>query len=199
MITTQGVGCRENLICVGARRNHLSERDDRPDVLLLWAIHLTLKSRIRLEAEDAILRHQWIALQRKMRSLRQWRSVILHSALSPVNVGGASDHPAGYLGAAACRFSLLLALEVPIGRWSAPNRCGSGRVDPTDERRQSAVGRSTYFEVAHTRSICNDHPSNGLRPIRRVASARFRFPVGTRSLRAQRGACLDGGHTVWRV
>jgi hypothetical protein len=180
MIATQGVRCGENRICVGARRNHLlSERDDRPDVLLLWAIHLTLKSRIRLEAEDAILRHQWIALQRKMRSLRQWRSVILHSALSPVNVGGASDHPTGYLGAAAwCRFSLLLALEVPIGSWSAPNRCGSGRLDPTDERRQSAVGRSTYFEVAHTRSICNDHPRNRLQPIRRVASARLGFQWG---------------------
>jgi len=35
--------CTENLIPVGAQQNYLpSERDDRPDVLLPSAIHLTL-------------------------------------------------------------------------------------------------------------------------------------------------------------
>jgi hypothetical protein len=42
----------ENRICVGARRNHLpSERDNRPDVLLPWAVHLALQVEIQLEAE----------------------------------------------------------------------------------------------------------------------------------------------------
>jgi phosphoglycerate dehydrogenase-like enzyme len=41
-----GAVCTENLIPVGARQNHLrSERDDRPDVLLPSAIHLTPSSR----------------------------------------------------------------------------------------------------------------------------------------------------------
>jgi hypothetical protein len=52
--------CTENLIRVGARENHLSsERDDRPD-LGYW-------SKIRLEAESAILRRQLIVLERKIR------------------------------------------------------------------------------------------------------------------------------------
>ena len=55
----------ENLF--GARQNHLpSERDDRPDVLLPSAIHLTRKSKNRFDAENAILRHQLIVLERKI-------------------------------------------------------------------------------------------------------------------------------------
>ena len=108
---------------------------------------LPLKSKIRPEAENAILRHQLIVLERRMRGrirltnsdrlffiwLYRWFPSML-DALRIIR----TETPGAV---ARCRFSPLPALEVPIDRWSATNQCGSARVDPTDERRQSAVGR----------------------------------------------------------
>lgn len=97
---------------------------------------------MRVEAETAILRHQWIVSERTIRGrvrftnsdrlfftwLYRWFSSVLDASQPPRDSGAVAQ----------CRFSSLLALEVLIRRWSAANRCGTARVDPTDERRQSA-------------------------------------------------------------
>ena len=86
----------ENLF--GARQNHLpSERDDRPDVLVPSAIHLTRKSKNRFDAENAILRHQLIVLERKIRGRVRFTSsdrlFFIALSLVSVDVGRASDYP----------------------------------------------------------------------------------------------------------
>src|SRR6266481_18488 len=87
------------------------------------------KSKLRLEAENAVLRHQLIVLKRR-----------LHGRVRLTN-----NHPARDARALAQgRLSLLLALEVaPTGRATA-DRHGAARIDPADERRKSALGRATH-------------------------------------------------------
>jgi hypothetical protein len=103
-------------------------------------------SRIRLEAENAIFRHQLIVLQRKIRGRVRFtnsdRLFFMALSLVSANVGCPSDHPTRRWHRVGLR--RYRALEVPIGGWPAANRCGSAHLDPTDERRQSPVARSTY-------------------------------------------------------
>jgi hypothetical protein len=106
------------------------------------------KSKLRLEAENAVLRHQLIVLKRRLQGrvrltnhdrffiqLYRWFPSILQ----------VHNHPARDARALAQgRLSLLLALEVaPSGRATA-DRDGAARVDPADERRKSALGRATH-------------------------------------------------------
>ena len=83
--------------------------------------------------------------------------MVLYPAVSLVyiNPAGSHDHPARDARAfAQGRLSLLLALEIaPTGRATA-DRHGAARVDPTDERRKSALGRADRVpnKNAHFRS-----------------------------------------------
>jgi hypothetical protein len=99
-------------------------------------------SRIRLEAENAIFRHQLIVLQRKIRGRVRFtnsdRLFFMALSLVSANVGCPSDHPTRRWHRVGLR--RYRALEVPIGGWPAANRCGSARLDPTDERRQPLWG-----------------------------------------------------------
>src|SRR6188472_3157230 len=94
------------------------------------------KSKLRLEAENAVLRHQLIVLKRR-----------LHGRVRLTNNDRwfSHNHPARDARALAQgRLSLLLALEVaPTGRATA-DRHGAARIDPADERRKSALGRATH-------------------------------------------------------
>src|SRR6476660_5259088 len=67
------------------------------------------KSKLRLEAENAVLRHQLIVLRRKLRGRKQ-RSLVLCSALSLVSVdpAGSHDYPARDAGALASGWLLPL-------------------------------------------------------------------------------------------
>jgi hypothetical protein len=140
--------CTENPIPVGARQNHLpSERDDRPDVLLPFS--LPLRSKIRFEAENAILRHQLIVLEREIRGAFASPIAIASSSFGSI-VGfpqcwmrfGSPD-PRPWCGRTVPVFDVT-DLEVPIDRWSATNQRGSARVDPTDEASTIRCARSTY-------------------------------------------------------
>jgi hypothetical protein len=118
---------------------------------------LPFKSKIPLEAENAILRRQLIVLERRIRGA--FASPIAIGCSSFGSIVGfrqcwmPSDHPTRNPGAVApCWFSSLLALELPIGRWSVANRFGTARADPRDQRRPSAVGNSTYpWRIAEAR------------------------------------------------
>src|SRR5664280_32260 len=81
------------------------------------------KSKSRLEAENAVLRHQLIVLRRKVQGQSpadEQRPLVSYPAVSLVSINPerSHDYPPGNARAlAACRLSLLLALEVvPAGR-----------------------------------------------------------------------------------
>src|SRR6266481_5382222 len=108
------------------------------------------RSKLRLEAENAVLRHQLIVLRRRPRGrvrLTNHDRWFFNPAVSLVssNPEGSHNHPARDARALAqSRISLLLALEVaPTGRATA-DRDGAARLDPADERRKSALGRATH-------------------------------------------------------
>src|SRR5262249_27575230 len=104
----------------------------------------------RLEAENAALRHQLTVLQRKARGRIQLTNSdppVLHSALSLVPFGpqGHHDHPARDPRALASRrFSPLLAAEIALSWRSATDQCRSAGTDPTDERRECALGCAAH-------------------------------------------------------
>src|SRR5712672_1567542 len=104
------------------------------------------KSKLRLEAENAVLRHQLIVLKRRLRGrvrLTNNDRWFFNPAVSLVSINpeGSRNHPARDARALAQgRLSLLLALEVaPTGRAN-----GAAGIDPADERRKSALGRATH-------------------------------------------------------
>src|SRR6478672_7602034 len=101
-------------------------------MLALFLLFLTLsvsplKSKSRLEAENAALRYQLIVLKRRVRGRVQLTNgdrlflVQLYRWLPSV-----------------------LALEIPLPWRPTANRRGAARADPADERRQSAVGSAAY-------------------------------------------------------
>src|SRR5580692_2858594 len=108
------------------------------------------KSKLRLEAENAVLRHQLNAVRRRLHGRvrltnhDRWFFTQLYRWF-PSILQGSHNHPARDARALAQgRFSLLLALEVaPTGRATA-DRHGVARIDPADERRKSALGRATH-------------------------------------------------------
>jgi hypothetical protein len=107
-------------------------------MIALFFLFLTLsvspfKSKSRLEAENAALRHQLIVLQRRV---REWGSLVLGPAVSMVSIGaqGHHYHPTGDPSALASgRLPSVLAVEIPLSWRPAPNRRGPARADPADE------------------------------------------------------------------
>src|ERR1700730_18983325 len=108
------------------------------------------KSKLRLEAENAVLRHQLIVLKRRLRGRvrltnhDRWFFIQLYRWFS-FYPAGSHNHPARDTRAVTQgRLSLLLALEVaPTGRATA-DRHGAARIDPADEHGESALGRATH-------------------------------------------------------
>ena len=115
---------------------------------VLAALASPFKSKLRLEAENAVLRHQLIVLRRKAawsRPAHEPRSLVLDPAVSLVSIHpkGPHDHSSRDPCALAWgRFSQLLALEVTIIGRAAANRGGPARAGPADEHRKSALGRA---------------------------------------------------------
>ena len=108
------------------------------------------RSKLRLEAENAVLRHQLIVLRRRLRGRvrltnhDRWFFIQLYrwfpSILQVLTIIWPETLVRWHQG----RISLLLALEVaPIGRATA-DRNGAARVDPADEHREPALGRAAH-------------------------------------------------------
>src|SRR5712671_3157140 len=108
------------------------------------------KSKLRLEAENAALRHQLNVLRRRLHGRvrltnhDRWFFILLYRWFPSILLGS-HNHPARDARALAQgRLSLLLALEVaPIGRATA-DRNEAARIDPADEHGESALGRATH-------------------------------------------------------
>ena len=116
------------------------------------------KSKLRLEAENAVLRHQLIILRRRLHGRvgltnhDRWFFIQLISLVS-INPAGSHDHAARDARALASgRLSFLLALEIaPVGRATA-DRHGAARVDPADGYGESCVYRKLSSGVAVMKS-----------------------------------------------
>jgi hypothetical protein len=97
------------------------------------------KSKSRLEAENAVLRHQLIVLQGKGERQSppyEQRSLVLRSDVSLVSLDpeGRDDYRAGNAGALASgRLSPLLALEIALAGRAPANRDRTTCADPADE------------------------------------------------------------------
>ena len=108
------------------------------------------KSKSRLEAENAALRHQLIVVQRKMRPStpgHEKRSLVLDRDLPmvPVVSAGPHDHRSRNAGALASgRLSPLLALEIALAGRAPANRCGTRYADPADEYGKPALGCAAH-------------------------------------------------------
>src|SRR5712671_4054652 len=98
------------------------------------------KSKSRLEAENAVLRHQLIVVAAegaRSHSPHEWGSLVLGPAVSMVSVGpqGHHDHPPRDPRALASgRLPPVLAVEIRLAWRPATNRRGPARADPADER-----------------------------------------------------------------
>src|SRR6266403_2903120 len=105
----------------------------------------SFKLKLRLEAENAVLRHQLIVWKRRLHGRvrltnhDRWYFIQLYRRFQSIlTVLTIIRRDARAL--AQGRLSLLLALEVaPTGRATA-DRHGAARIDPADERRKSALG-----------------------------------------------------------
>jgi hypothetical protein len=107
------------------------------------------KSKLRLEAENAVLRHQLIVLRRRLNGrirltnhdrwfliqLYRWFPSIL-KVLTIIRPETLVRWPG--------RFSLLLALEIASTGRATADRYGAARIDSADERRKSVLGRATH-------------------------------------------------------
>src|SRR6266404_230581 len=108
------------------------------------------KSKNRLAAENAALRHQLIVLQRRVRGRVQLTNgdrLFLVTLYSMVSIGprGHHDRPArDSRTLASGRLSPVLAVEIPLSWRPAKDRCGCARTDPADERGKSAVGCAAH-------------------------------------------------------
>src|SRR4030081_2687468 len=112
------------------------------------------KSKIRLAAENAALRHQLIVLRRKLRGRVQlansdrWFLVQLYRCFPSILKVLTIIRPETLVRWHRAGFSQLLALEVTIIGRAAADRGGPARADPADEHRKSALGRATHSRRA---------------------------------------------------
>ena len=108
------------------------------------------KSNIRLEAENAVLRHQLIVLRRKLKGRARltnndrWFFVQLYP-LVPVDPSGSHDYSTRNAGGLASRrLSPLLALEIVSTGRATADRDRIARADPADEHGEFALGCAAH-------------------------------------------------------
>src|SRR6266851_847658 len=85
------------------------------------------KSKNRLAAENAALRHQLIVLQRRVRGRVQL-----------------TNGDRLFLVMLYRWFPSVLTVEIPLSWRPTEDRCGTARADPSDERGKSAVGCAAH-------------------------------------------------------
>jgi hypothetical protein len=108
------------------------------------------KSKLRLEAENAVLRHQLNVVRRRLpgrvrlTNHDRWFFIQLYRWFPSILQVLTIIRPETLVRWHRGRLSLLLALEVaPIGRATADPH-GAARINPPDERRKSALGCATH-------------------------------------------------------
>ena len=117
---------------------------------VLAVVALPFKSKLRLEAENAVLRHQLIVLRRTLHGrvqlknhdrwffiqLYRWFPAILEILTIIRAEALVRWHRAG--------FRCYWRWNVEPTRRATADRRGAARNDPADQRRESALGRATH-------------------------------------------------------
>ena len=117
---------------------------------VLSFLALPFKSKSRLEAENAALRHQLIVLRRKvpgrvrLANNDRWFLIQLYRWFPSILPVLTIVQPETLVRWHRAGFRLLLALEIRSEGRAATDRAGSPRVDPADEHGKPAVGRAAY-------------------------------------------------------
>ena len=142
--------CTENSI----RIDYVTESpnvsgDDRLLCLFLTLFASPFKSKSRLAAENAALRHQLIVLQRGCAVVSNSRTEIACSWSSCIDGFHRSSRPSRSSGPrpsslASGRLPSVLAVEIPLPWRPAADRRRAARADPADERGKSAVGSAAH-------------------------------------------------------
>src|SRR6202011_5777947 len=108
------------------------------------------KSNIRLEAENAVLRHQLIVLRRKLKGRARltnndrWFFVQLYRWFPSILPVLMIIRPRNAGGLASGRLSPLLALEIVSTGRATADRDRIARADPADEHRKFALGCAAH-------------------------------------------------------
>jgi hypothetical protein len=108
------------------------------------------KSKSRLEAENAVLRHQLIVLRRKVRRRAQptnndrWFLVKMYRWFPSILKVVTIVQPETLVRWHRARFRRLLALEIKLPGRAPVNRDGSARADPANEHGEPALGCAAY-------------------------------------------------------
>jgi hypothetical protein len=124
-------------------------------MIALLCFFLTLftspfKSKSRLEAESAALRHQLTVLRRKVRGHVQLTNgdrlflIQLYRWFPSVLRAITIIRPETLVRWPSCRLPPVLALEIPLPGRPAANRRMPAVADPANEPGQSAVGRTAH-------------------------------------------------------
>src|SRR5258706_9854561 len=113
---------------------------------VLAVLALPFKSKSRLEAENAALRHQLIVLRRKVRGRAQlsnndrWFFVQLYRWFPSILQVVTILRPETLVRLASGRLSSLLALEIALTGRAPANRDRTARAGPADERGEFSFG-----------------------------------------------------------
>jgi hypothetical protein len=108
------------------------------------------KSKIRLEAENAALRHQGIVWRRKLRGRvrltnhDRWFFVQLYRRFASILTVITIVQPETLVRWHRAGFSLLLAVEIAAAGRAPANRSGPARADPADGHREFALGCAAH-------------------------------------------------------
>src|SRR5580700_300210 len=109
---------------------------------VLTVLASPFKSKLRLEAENAVLRYQLIVLRRKLKGRARltnsdrWFFVQMYRCFPSILTVVTIVQPETLV--ASVRLSPLLALEIAAAGRAPANRDGTARADPADERGEFA-------------------------------------------------------------
>ena len=128
-------------------------------IALIWFLLAVLasafKSKSRLEAENAVLRHQLIVLRRRVRGRVQptnndrWFLVQMYRWFPPILKVVTIVQPETLVRWHPGRLSPLLALEIELAGRAPANRDRIARADPADEHGEPALGCATHCGERH--------------------------------------------------
>jgi len=143
---------------------------------VLTVLASPFKSKMRLEAENAVLWHQLIVLRRKLRGRVQfansdrWFLVQLYRWFPTILKVLTIIRPRDPCALASGWFSQLLAPEVTIIGGAAADRDGAARADPADEHGEPSFG-ARHASTANFSSL-------GLRSLNQVSPSTWSSDAG---------------------
>jgi type II secretory pathway pseudopilin PulG len=117
---------------------------------ILAVLASPFKSKTRLEAENAALRHQLIVLRRKVKGRAhltnndRWFFILMYRWFPSILEVLVIIRPETLVHWHRAGFRRYWRWKFALSRRAAADRDGPARADPADERRKSSLGRATH-------------------------------------------------------